>query len=134
MSWSIRLKLNMLPVLDSNGIDEIILSRDIYARLGLPRDLNDKLKNKTAVKVFYSAASAEGYADERICKRSPIKLPGIRAWKRLGHCLVFLSCPYATPIPGMPPIPSECIVRTAESAWELYNFLDAEESKVDQPS
>ena len=124
MSWSIRLKLNMLPILDSNGIDGIILSRDIYARLGIPRDWSDKLKTKTAAKVFHSAASAEGYADERMGKGSSFRILGICAWKRLGHCLVLLSCPYATPIPGMPPIPAECIVRTAESAWELYNFLD----------
>jgi len=132
MSWSIRLKLNMLPILDSNGIDGIILSRDIYARLGIPREWSDKLKTKTAVKVFYSAASAEGYADERMGKGSPFRIPGIRAWKRLGHCLVHLSCPYAEPIPGMPPVPVECIVRTGESAWSLYNLLDTEESKVDQ--
>jgi hypothetical protein len=127
MSWTIRLKLNMLPILDSNGIDGIILSRDIYARLGLPRDWSDKLKTKTAVKVFYSAASAEGYADERMGKGSPFRIPCIRALKRLCHCLVLLSCPYETPIPGMPPIPAECIVRTAESAWELYDLLETEE-------
>lgn len=132
MSWTIRLKLNMLPILDSSGIDGIILSRDIYARLGIPRDWSDKLKTKTAVKVFYSVASAEGYVDEKMGKRSPFRIPGIRAWKRLGRCLVLLSCPYATPIPGMPPIPVKCIVRTGESAWELYDFLHTEESKVDQ--
>ena len=59
MSWLIRLKLNALPVLDSNGIDAVILSRDIYARLGLPRDWSNKLKTKKAVKMFYSA---EGYS------------------------------------------------------------------------
>jgi hypothetical protein len=126
MSWTIRLKLNMLPILDSNGIDGIILSRDIYARLGLPRDWSDKLKTKTAVKVFYSAASAEGYTDERMGKGSPFRIPGIRALKRLCHCLVHLSCGPTHP-PDFPPVPLECIVRTAESAWELYDLLETEE-------
>ncbi len=130
MSWSIRLKLNMLPILDSNGIDGIILSRDIYARLGIPREWSDKLKTKEAIKIFYSAASAEGYIDEKMGRGSPFKLPGIHAWKRLGHCLVYLTCPYPEPIPGIPPIPMECIVRTNESIWELYSF-QSEESKVD---
>jgi len=132
MSWSIRLKLNMLPILDSNGIDGIILSRDIYARLGLPRDWSNKLKTKKTVKMFYSAASAEGYIDEKMGRGSPsassfLKSAGIMlTWKRVGHCLVCLMvC-----VPGFPPNPIECIVRTNESIWELYSF-QAEESKVD---
>jgi hypothetical protein len=133
MSWLIRLKLNALPVLDSNGIDAVILSRDIYARLGLPRDWSNKLKTKKAVKMFYSAASAEGYIDEMMGKWSRLMFPGSHAWKRLGHCLVYLTCPYPKPILGIPPIPIECIVRTNESTWELYNF-ETEESKVDQPN
>jgi hypothetical protein len=133
MSWSIRLKLNMLPILDSNGIDGIILSRDIYARLGIPREWSDKLKTKTAVKVFYSAASAEGYTDEHTFKGAPLNFGILDAWKRLGHCLVHLSCGLTHP-PGFPPVPLECIVRTAESAWELYNLSETEESKVDHPN
>lgn len=129
MSWTIRLKLNMLPILDSNGIDGIILSRDIYARLGLPRDWSNKLKTKKAIKMFYSAASAEGYIDEMMGKWSPLKFPGIHAWKRLGHCLVYLM----VSVPDFPPIPIECIVRTNESIWELYSF-QSEESKVGQPN
>lgn len=135
MSWTIRLKLNMLPILDSNGIDGIILSRDIYARLGLPRDWSNKLKTKKAVKLFYSAASAEGYIDEKMGKGTPLasslfKSTGIvRAWKRLGHCLVYLM----VSVPDFPPIPIECIVRTNESIWELYDF-ESEESKIDQPN
>ena len=131
MSWTIRLKLNMPPILDSDEINATILSRDVNARLGLPCDWGGKLKTKKkAVKVFYSAASAEGYADERMGSGSPFRLPGIRAWKRLGHCLVHLSCPYEKPIPGMPPIPMEGIVRTNGSVWQLYSF-ETRESKVD---
>ena len=130
MSWFVRLKLNMLPVLDSDKIDGIILSRDIYARLGLPREWSDRLSNRTAAKVFNSAASAEGYADEHTFRGKPLNFGILDAWKKLGHCLVHLSCGPTHP-PGFPPVPLECIVRTAESAWELYSLSETEESNVD---
>ncbi len=119
MSWSIRLKLKMLPVLDSSKIDAVILNRDINARLRGRRGSED-IKSKKAIKSFYSAASAEGYIDEMM--RWWPDPADVRVWKRLGHCLVYL---YAIPQQwqlGLPPTPFECIARTGESQWELYSF------------
>ena len=119
MSWVIRLKLEMLPALDSKNIDALILLRDINVRLGNPCDLSDKVKTKEAVKTFMSAASAEGYIEEK-------KSFGLFTWrygffwKRIGHCLVFLYV--MVPVPGFPPVPRECIVRTDESIWRLYDL------------
>lgn len=117
MSWLIRLKLNALPVLASDSIDATILVRDVYVRLGIPRDLCDKVKTNEAVKTFMSAASAEGYIEEKKSLGFFTYRDGY-FWKRIGNCLVFLQMT----VPGFPPIPFECIVRTDDSIWRLYDL------------
>lgn len=139
MSWLIRLKLSMLPILDSNRIDAAILSRDVEARLGLPPEcgahMGDKDEGSEAIRGFYSAAAAEAYAEEHMLK-PPLNFGRVQAWKRVGDGLVLLSCGPTQSL-GFPPVPLECIVRIGESAWELYSFSDSDlcesQTAADEP-
>lgn len=127
MSWFIRLKLSMLPVLDSENVDAQILYQDICARLGHPYPFSEKVKTKEAIRVFYSAASAEGYIDDM---NNPCEFFTSRygyTWNRIGHCLVLI---YST-VPIY--VPCKCIVRTAESVWELYDLLHTVEPSENMP-
>lgn len=128
MSWSIRLKLKMLPILNYKLINAEILYKDICARIGFPADKTriESLKNKKPIKEFHSIGSVEGHIDENwdwtingVFSFQIGRGLGKKQIKRVGYCLVYLPV-FEDMI--FPAVPMECIARVGESWWRLYGF------------
>lgn len=130
MGFFLRLKLETLSILDSERIDAAILHETIYKAVfmgRLPPSEFPKVKARKSYKRFNSAASAENYMKE---PRVDVCVWGERRfWQKISTPMMAKPFAFVLFVPVPPPLicPEECLVRTGESVWEVFRFMDIDE-------